>query len=200
MHSEVADKYLEWLGESYEAQKAKLQAFCLSSGLTWDEDVFSDTTIKVYDKILKSGMDDPTPSGFDKYLFKSFKTNIIRERQYARNARNDDNYEGEVDDAYEEWYNRENTSEEEKLKKDLWIDYATLYLINKVEEAFDDEHSYLFRLKSFLPKMTYKKLRKDTELKNVRQKVVDVRNWLKDNVTKDEIKKAFNDKYGNLLE
>lgn len=200
MHSEVANKYLQWLAENYDEQKAKLKTFCLSSGFTFDEDVFSDTTLKIYDKITKNGMDDPTPNGFDKYLFMSFKINTIRERQYARNAREDDNLNGEVDGAYEEWYNKNYSTEIEKLRKDLWLDYASLYMISKVDENFDEEHSYLFRLKTFVPKMTYKRLRRETNIKNVRQKVVDVRNWLKENVSKDEIKKAFNTKYGNLLE
>lgn len=200
MASEVADIYMSWLSENYEAQKRKLYAFCMSSGVTFDEDVYSDTALKVYDKISAEGSVDPTPTGFENYLFKSFRNNIIREKQYARIARMDDNYEGEVEQIYDEYYNKEKETEKEKLKSDLWKDYATLYLMSKVEENFDAEHSYIFRLKTFLPKATYRRLREETGLKNIRQKYVTVKNWLKDNVSKADIKKAFEDKYGDMLD
>ena len=50
-----------------------------------------------------------------------------------------------------------------------------------------------------MPKMTYSKLAKMTGKKNVRQKVVDVKNYLRDNVNKDDVIKQFFEKYGNLL-
>lgn len=200
MHTRVANEFMEWFGDNYDKQKAKLIAYCKSSGYTFNEDIFEDTALKIYDKIVKSGIDDPSPKGFDSYFFKSFKTNLFREQQYSRVAKLDDNYEGEVDEVYDEWYNKNNAPEIEKLRKDLWIDYSSLYLINKVVDNWDDEHTYLFKMKTFIPKMTYKKLQRESGMKNVRQKVVDVRNWLRENVTKDEIKKAFNQKYGNLLE
>lgn len=199
MVSDATNKYLQWLEKNYEGQKKKLQSYCLSSGITWDEDVYSDTALKIYEKIDKKGMIDTSDKGFENYLFKAFKTNILRERQYARNALNDDNYDGEVEQIYDDWYNRENDAEIEKLKKDLWIDYSTLYLLHKVEEHFDDEHCYVFRMKYLMPKMTYKKLGKKTDIKNIRQKVADVKHWLQDNVSKEEIKKAFINKYGNIL-
>lgn len=200
MHTRAANKFLGWFGDNYNKQKAKLISYCKSSGYTFNEDIFSDTALKIYDKIVKSGIDDPTPNGYDKYFFKSFKTNLFREQQYSRVAKLDDNYEGEVDEVYDEWYNKNNAPEIEKLRKDLWIDYSSLYLINKVVDNWDNEHVYLFKMKTFIPKMTYKKLQRESGMKNVRQKVVDVRNWLRENVTKDEIKKAFNQKYGFLLE
>lgn len=200
MASEVADIYMSWLSDNYEAQKRKLSAFCMNSGVTFDEDVYSDTALKVYEKICNEGSADPTPTGFENYLFKSFRNNIIREKQYARIARMDDNYFDVIDVIYDDYANKEKETETEKLKNDLWKDYATLYLMNKVEENFDAEHSYIFRLKTFLPKMTYRKLREETNLKNIRQKYIDVKRWLKDNITKDEIKNAFEEKYGDLLD
>lgn len=200
MFSDNANRFLGWINGNYDKQKRKMETFCLSSAITFNADVFGDTIVKMYDKILKNNIEDPTEKGFENYFFKAFKTNIIREKQYARNSRCDDNYDGEVDEVYEDWYNKENDGEVEKLKRDLWLDYSTLYIMAKVEENFDDEHLYLFKMKYLMPKMTYPKLQKTTKLKNVRQKVIDVKNWLKENVTKDEIKKAFYSKYGNLLD
>ena len=47
--------------------------------------------------------------------------------------------------------------------------------------------------------MTYKKLSEKTKIKGVRQKVVDVKHWLKENLTKEEINNAFYTMYGDLL-
>lgn len=47
--------------------------------------------------------------------------------------------------------------------------------------------------------MTYKQLTDKTGIKGVRQKILDVKQWLKDNLTKEEINKAFQLAYGDLL-
>ena len=84
------------------------------------------------------------------------------------------------------------------LKSDLYKDFATLYLMKKVESNFDNEHFYLFRVKELTPGMTYKKLSESTNLKGVRQKVVEVKKWLQQNVTKEDINNAFMKMYGDL--
>ena len=67
-----------------------------------------------------------------------------------------------------------------------------------VEENFDGEYFYLFKLKQ-LCGYTYKQLTQKTNIKGARQKVLDVKAWLKNNLTKDEINKAFINIYGDLL-
>ena len=47
--------------------------------------------------------------------------------------------------------------------------------------------------------MTYAQLAKKTNAKGIRQKVVTVKNWLKENVKKEDIKKAFELEYGDLF-
>ena len=194
---EQANKYLKWINQNYQKQKSKLQSFCADKKYDWDEDIFCNTYLKIYEKILKNGIKDDSDSGFDNYTFMSFKINMLREKQYARNQKRDNNIVN-LTGAYSEYLNSLIT-QEEKLKSDLYKDFACLYLMNKVEENFDNEHFYLFRLKTFDKTMTYQKLQEKTGIKGVRQKVVNVKNWLKSNVTKKEIDEAFTDTYGNLL-
>ena len=85
------------------------------------------------------------------------------------------------------------------MRSDLYKDFATLYLLKQVEEQFDDEHFYLFRLKTFT-NLTYAQLAEKTGVKGCRQKVVDVKNWLKENVSKEEVEKAFENDYGEFFE
>jgi len=194
---EQANKYLKWINQNYDKQKSKLQSFCADKKYDWDEDIFCDTYLKIYEKILKNGIKDDSDSGFDNYTFMSFKINMLRDKQYARNQKRDNNIIN-LAGAYSEYLNSLLT-QEEKLKSDLRKDFACLYLMNKVEENFDNEHFYLFRLKTFDKTMTYQKLQEKTGIKGVRQKVVNVKNFLKANVSKSEIDEAFEELYGNLL-
>ena len=70
--------------------------------------------------------------------------------------------------------------------------------MSKVEDNFDQEHFYLFRIKT-LGNLTYKQLQQKTNIKGARQKVIDVKNFLKNNVTKEEINDAFQQMYSDLL-
>lgn len=197
-NDEIANKYLKWINDNYDSQKSKLLAFCHDKNYKFDEDIFCDTYLKIYEKIKKNGMEDCSDSGFDNYTFMAFKINLKREEQYSRNQKKDSNVTN-VSELYEEWYNSNSKTCSQKLISDLRKDFYTLYLLSKAEENFDSEHFYLFRLKTFT-NMTYAKLSEHTGIKGCRQKVVDVKNWLKQNVSKAEVDKAFEETYGNIFE
>ena len=189
--------FINYINDHYEELYKRFQAFCYDKKYEFDEDIFQDTVLKCYKLIERKGLEDISDKGIENYFFMSFKTNLQREKQYARCQKRDNNIIN-LSGAYSEYLNSLLTSEE-KLKSDLYKDFATLYLLSKAEEHFDDEHFYLFRIKTFDKNMTYQKLQQKTGIKGVRQKVVDVKNWLKNNVTKEEIDNAFNDTYGDLL-
>lgn len=192
-----ADKFLKWINDNYQFQKDKLQAFCNDKKYEFDDDIFSDTYLKIYEKILKYGIIDDTEKGFDNYFFIAFKVNTLREKQYARNQKRDGNVIN-LTGAYEKHKNTELT-ESEKLKSDLYKDFATLYLLHKAEQNFDQESFYLFKQKVFEKGLTYKQLQERTGIKGCRQKVVTIKNWLKDNVKQSEVKEEFDNIYGDLL-
>lgn len=193
--------FINYINDHYNQLKAKYKQFCIEKQYNWDEDIFSDTIIKCYDAIEKKGkLNDTTNQGIENYFFRSFKQNLQREKQYCRVAKRDLNVTSDnIFQLYDEWYNEEYTPEHTKLLNDLWKDFATLYIITKVEDNWDNEHFLLFRLKYLVPQMTYKKLQDKTNAKKCRQKVVDVKNWVQENISKDEIKEAFTRMYGDLL-
>jgi hypothetical protein len=100
---------------------------------------------------------------------------------------------------HEDWYNNVKESAKEKIINDMFKDFALLYILMLVEENFPEEYSYLFRLKELIPNMTYTKLIKKTNAKQVRQKVCQVKRWLAENVDKDQIKQEFHEIYGDIL-
>ena len=191
-----AEKFLQWLNNHYTSQKQKLLAFCNDKKYKFDDDIFSDTYLKIYEKIRASGINDDSEKGFENYLFMAFKQNLHREKLYARNLKRDENNANIA--ALNEMFLNQKLTQEEKLLSDLRKDFTTLYLMQKVEENFDAEHFYLFRLKTFTG-MTYRQLYEHTGIKGARTKVVAVKNWLKENVTKQEVDKVFNELYGNLF-
>ena len=194
------DLFINYINQHYDELKAKYKAFCGLNNYNWNWDIFQDTIIKCYDAIAKKGrLLDTTPQGMENYFFIAFKLNIKREGQYARNQKRDLNITSDnINTIYEEWYNDNHTTSRQKLLTDLWKDFSTLYIMNEVESNFPAEDFYLFKLK-ILCNMTYKEVQEKTQAKKVRQRVVDVKNWLKANVKKDDVKAAFYEIYGNLI-
>lgn len=194
------DLFINYISEHYDELKAKYKAFCGLNGYNWDEDIYSDTILKCYDAIAKKGhLNDTTSQGIENYMFISFKLNIKREGQYARNMKRDLNITSDnINGIYEEWYNDNNTTSRTKLLTDLWKDFSTLYIMNEVESNFPPEDFYLFKLKT-LCNMTYKEVQEKTNEKRIRQRIVDIKNWLKANVKKEDVKTAFYEIYGNLI-
>ena len=194
------DKFINYISQHYDELKCKYRTFCGLNGYHWDEDIYSDTILKCYDAIAKKGkLNDTTAQGIENYFFISYKLNIKREGQYARNQKRDLNITSDsINDIYEQWYNENNTTSRSKLVNDLWKDFSTLYIMNVVENNFPAEDFYLFKLKT-LCNMTYKQVQEKTQAKKVRQRVVDVKKWLQANVKKEDVKTAFYEIYGNLI-
>lgn len=199
-NKEIADNYLQWFSNHYNELKYKFFNFCREKHLDWNEDIFSDTYLKVYDTITKNGMKDTSDYGFSAYTFMSFRNNIKLEKVYSRNKKRDKNINSDnINEVYEAWYNENYDSSKAKLVNDLWKDFSTLYIMLQVEQNFDSEYFYLFKLKTLTKGMTFKKLQETTNIKSSRKKVLDVMHWIKENITKEDIRKEFYDLYGDLI-
>ena len=192
-----ATLFINYINDHYQEIYNSFLAFCNNKNYKFDADIFQDTILKCYKLIEKQGyLKDTSEKGIKNYFFMAFKQNLQRETQYARVQKRDGNVVNI--NAVNERYQSSKLTEQEKLKSDLYKDFATLYLLKKVEEHFDGEHFYLFRMKTFT-NMTYAKLSEHTGIKGVRQKVVDVKNWLKQNVKQEDIRKEFDAIYGEIL-
>lgn len=195
------DLFINYINDHYSELKNKYFKFCQEKDYDWSEDVFQDTILKCYQTIEKVGkLKDTSSYGIESYFFKSFKNNTLLEKVYCRNKNRDYNINSDnINELYEVWYNNHNSTAREKLINDLYKDFATLYIMLQVENNFDSEHFYLFRVKVLTPDMTFKKLAEQTKVKASRKKVIDVMHWVKENVTKEQINKAFNEIYGDLI-
>lgn len=196
---EKAKIFLKHINDNYQPLKDRFRRFCFDKSYEWDEDIFCNTILSCYETISKKGLQDITPLGIENYFFMSFKFNVMRDKLYSRNRSRDRNVT-DINGAYENYCNNNLKTAEEKIANDLFCDFTTTYILNKVEQNFDSVSFYLYRLKVLVPKMTYKKLQTITKYKSVRQKVYRVKRWIKENIKISDVRKAFFQEYGNILD
>jgi hypothetical protein len=193
------ETFINHISSHYEELQCKFKEYCRLNNYQWDWDIFQDTIVKCHELIGKRGLLNKTPYGIESYFFVSFRNNVRREKQYARNVKRDLNYSSEnIGRAYEDWYNANKLTTRDKIISDLWKDYATLYIMTRVEQNFNPEYFYLYRLKT-LGLMTYKQIREKTNIKSARKKILEVSDWVKHNITKEEIKTEFDEQFGEML-
>ena len=191
--------FLNYINDHYTQLKNKYFKFCQEKQYTWNEDIFSDTIIKCYESIVKRGIKDKTPQGIENYFFKAFKNNIMNEQRYSRNKKRDKNINSDtINDLYETWYNDNFNDARVKIINDLFKDFSILYIMMQVEDNFDSEHFYLFRIKT-LCNLTFKSLAEKTKIKASRRKTIEVMRWVKDNIHKEDIRKLFFNLYGDII-
>ena len=135
-------------------------------------------------------------SGIMRYFVRSYVNNLRMEKRYAYHKKRDHNIS---QDEFNERYEQSLSSKKDKILKDLLEDFSVLYIMKLVELNFDAEHFYLYRLKTLCGK-TYKQIHDETQIKKSRDKILEVSNWVKQNLTRDDIKKEFFDIYGGLIE
>lgn len=193
--------FLNYINDHYTELKNKYYKFCQEKQYTWNEDIYSDTILKCYDVIIKNGkLKDKSPHGIESYFFMAFRNNIMNEQRYSRNKKRDKNINSDhINDLYELWYNDNFNDARVKITNDLFKDFSILYIMTRVEDNFDSEHFYLFKVKTLVPEMTFKKLAETTKIKASRKKVIEVMRWVKENIKKEEIRKIFYNIYGDII-
>lgn len=195
-----AERFLHYLGENYERLLAKYRKYAHLNHYKWDDDVFHTTIVKCHDTIENTGkMADNSDTGIENYFFLSLRNNLKREGQYSRNRNKIDKDDGEIFKEWENYLKNNMTSLGTKVYNDLRKDFATLYLMQKAEKQFDAETFHAFQIKTLM-NLTYRQLQQQTHIKGARTKCIEVKNWLKENVTKKEVDDAFNAIYGDLAE
>lgn len=152
-----AKEFLDLAGKLYEQNKRKWSNIVED----FDEDVYSDTIIKVYDSILK-GAD--TEGDLKGYWFKSFKNNIIKKQSK----------DVETVDA------EKTLKEKEEEENNINIYYSTISdILLKVKHKFGRKTFEVFRM-YLLCNMSYERLDELTGLDS-KERISKVRKWLNGN-------------------
>lgn len=154
-----AKEFLELSGRLYTTNKEKWKK--MVDG--FDEDVYNDTILKVYDSILK-GAD--TQGDLNGYWFKSFKNNLNRNKDYSHKKKRDDTDVIELlkDKEYEE--------------NNVNLYYSTISdILLKLKHKFDRKTFEVFRM-YLLCDMSYEQLNSITGLCDCKERISKVKKWI----------------------
>lgn len=189
--------YFTCINQNYNNLKQVCKDVCKRNKEQYSEDALNDTVIQIHKIIKKKGkLDDMSDNGIMRYFVKSYVNNLRMEKRYAYHKKRDYNItQEEFNDRYEQSL----SSKRDKIIKDLLEDFSVLYIMKLVELNFPQEQLYLYKLKMICNK-TYKQIHDDTKIKKSRDKIIEVNKWVKQNLTRDVIKKEFFDIYGDLIE
>ena len=189
--------YFTCINQNYNNLKQVCKDVCKRNKEQYSEDALNDTVIQVHKIIQKKGkLDDMSDNGIMRYFVRSYVNNLRMEKRYAYHKKRDYNItQEEFNDRYEQSL----SSKRDKIIKDLLEDFSVLYIMKLVELNFPPEQLYLYKLKMICNK-TYKQIYDETRIKKSRDKIIEVNKWVKQNLTRDVIKKEFFDIYGDLIE
>ena len=183
------EKFLKYVNKNYTYLQRHLKAWCFNTHRTFNQDIFQDTILKIYNLITKNGKaKDNSDYGYECLFFRAYSTNLDREQQYARVKLKDDNNTN-LFDQYEDYKNQELTTEE-KVLSDAKKDYAVKYILMRIEENFPTLDFRIYRIKLYY-ECTYKKLVEMTNVKDAKTRIMRINRWVKENITKKEIDEAF---------
>ena len=196
-----AEIFIQYINDNYDKVGGTLKLLSAQRKQKFDEDAFHESILRCHKAISKKGyLKDKSAYGITSYLIRSYFNLINEEKRSAKVKKRDMNYNSDnIGGLYEDYYNSHNTDARQKVVSDLFKDFSVLYIMMVVEENFDNESFYLFKLKELIPDMTYKKLSEKTGLKGVRQKVVTVKKWVQQNISKEDIRKEFYLIYGDII-
>lgn len=189
--------YFTCINQNYNNLRQICNDVCKRNKEQYSEDALNDTVIQVHKIIQKKGkLDDMSDNGIMRYFVRSYVNNLRMEKRYAYHKKRDYNItQEEFNDRYEQSL----SSKRDKIIKDLLEDFSVLYIMKLVELNFPPEQLYLYKLKMICNK-TYKQIHDETRIKKSRDKIIEVNKWVKQNLTRDVIKKEFMSIYGDLLE
>ena len=190
LFKDVADKWLEIISTVYNEYRKKYLKLANNLKYSVDEDVINNTILACYESISRNGLKDTSLQGCKNYLFRAFKRNLNAVSNYDKRKDTTDDLT-----ALAEQYENQGEATYCKIKKQLFDDYALIYILEQVENNFDTISFNVFRLKTMLEKCTYQKLRDITKVRDCKKRVVKIMKWLRENITEKEILTNFKKNY-----
>lgn len=163
-----------------------MKQWAFLSHLTFDEDTFQETFIKVAEIILKRGLKDTTEQGILNYVFTSFKFNTYQTHLQESKQLKDYNinpFDLEIEDIP---YNEDNVQ---------YADMAAHYIFKKIKEVFDATTVAIWRLRYMVTidnqELNYKKIKQMTGIEDTRRRIVMVNKWIRENISQKDINNAI---------
>lgn len=181
----------EFITKHYDELRRKWTKYLNDNGEEFDDDIYHDTILKLMEKY--ENLNDKSEKGLLNYLFKSYTTNIKRERLYHRNLLRDVNFDDYTLNDFLD--TKSDDSLEEKIKDDTYISFVTNQVLAEVSKHFDLISFRVFRI-YMLNDITYKKLAEITNVKDVKKRITAIKKYIKENLDYKTIRKKFEEFYG----
>lgn len=157
----MKEEFLSYIANNFKTIKTKFELQIRRVGLSFDEDIFSDTILKCNEKLKNSNINDKEMLY---YFWMAFKNNTLREIGYLRNNTTDQIPEDIIDE------NEENV--------DLFDVVSKLII-----DEFGEEIYQLFSLHA--NGMTYDEIYKMTKKENLKYTFRKVREYIRLKIKKE---------------
>lgn len=172
-NEQVAAEFLEYAGDCYE----ELSKY-FDKKYGWEEGLLNNSIIKVYNYILKKG--EASKKNWKGLIFMA-----------ANNLQKDSYRKKKVIDVDRYMEQQQHISTEEKVDKDIMKSWAVMELLQIVENNFDKITYYCWRVYHLVPGTTYKKLRNLTNVRDAKERVVEVNKFLRSSLRWNDMVKAY---------
>jgi DNA-directed RNA polymerase specialized sigma24 family protein len=153
------DNFLKYSGEHYVENRKKWSARLKKMGMTFSEDIFNDSVIRVYDLLQKHEVDDDRIEAF---WYQSFLNNTKRDLEYSYHKRDDDV------DVFD--YLRDFPAEDRPI------------LLEDIENgiiSLNEIDRFLFII-YYLTDVTYEELEQLTGIKDMKYRLKKIRRYIKE--------------------
>lgn len=162
MEKSVSEEFLENVANNYDNLIDRFSIICLSHNTKLDMDIFHDTIIKCATNVNH-------PMDYEelcKYLYGSYKMNILREKEYARNKHEHKS----IDTLDINYLDRINTCDYIESNVDITS------ILDDLEHKFgkDVTNLYLMKLEGY----TMKEMHKETKMKSIQHHLNKVEDYI----------------------
>ena len=159
-----AKDFLKISGDLYLSNKKKWKQMLKKLDLEFDEDIYNDTIIKVYENILQG---EDTEGDIIGYWYKSLVNNHRRNKQYSVNCKKED--VDVIDLLQEKEYIPYNDNQ--PIIKEI---------LHRVRQHYDLHSYHLFKI-YYLTNITFEDLNKIAGY-DCKPKIIKIKKWIKNNV------------------
>lgn len=173
------------LADNWSEYQRKMKQWAFLNAVDFDEDVLQETFIKCVDLISRKGLKDKTKQGCLNYFFLAFRNNTYQQHLQDSKRLIDDNadiFKLEIED------------EDVVLIEEQRRQYAELarqYILQQVQKNFDNISYAIFRLRHCFTlngkTPTFKMLKEITKVQDTRKRLIEVTQWVKQNISKEDI-------------
>lgn len=173
------------IAEHWEEYQRKLRQWAFLNAVDYDEDVLQETFVKCVDLISRKGLKDKSKQGALNYFFLAFRNNTYQQHLQDSKRLIDDNADIlkiEIED--------EDTATNEEQRRQ-YAELARQYILQQVQKNFDNISYSIFRLRHCFTlngkTPTFKQLKEITKVQDTRKRLIEVTQWVKAHITKEDI-------------